>query len=64
MSTLEQFEQVEFSVASKSRQILCLTLVFICTSIFFLKTCHSHKVWSVALSLIAIQVGASTLWSP
>lgn len=64
MSILEQFEQIDFSVASKSRQILCLTLVFIFTFIFFLKMGQFHRVWTVALSLIAVQVGASMLWSP
>jgi len=63
MPMLEHFEQVDLSVASKSKQMCCLTLVFIVSSISSLKMGQSHTVWSVAVSLVAIQLGISTLWS-
>jgi hypothetical protein len=64
MPLLEKFEQVDFSVASQTRQILWLTSAFVFASIVFFKTRTFPEVWMIAVSLIAIEVGVSTLWSP
>jgi hypothetical protein len=64
MPILEQCEQVNFSVASRTRQTLFLTFTFIFAFIVFFKMGTSHEVWTIAVLLIAIDVGVSTLWSP
>jgi len=64
MSILEKCEEVDFSMESRTRQVSCLALAFVLASVVFLRMGTSHKVWVVALLLIAIEVGVSTLWSP
>ncbi len=64
MPLLEELEKIDFSVSSQTRQLLWLTATFIFAFIVFLKMRAFPKVWTVAVSLAAVEVGVSTLWSP
>ena len=64
MQVLEQFAGYDLSVKSRTRQVLCLVAAFVLAFILFLKLGECQRVLGILVSILAIEVGVSTLWSP